>query len=106
MLSTLAWQGRQVLTLLSTALSIPGNQSLTRSCLLVAASPWCALCPRSTTQSLSSTSYFLYRPSGMTILSPLQSSSSKTPSSFQTAMYGTMSLSLGFLPCFTATMSL
>ena len=85
MLSTLAWQGRQVLTLLSTALSIPGNHSLTRSCLLVAASPWCALCPMSTTQSLSSMSFFSCRTSGMTILSPLQSSST-TPSSSHTAV--------------------
>ena len=48
LLSTLAWQGLLVLTLLSSALSLPGNQGLTRSCLLVAPSPWCALCPMST----------------------------------------------------------
>ena len=86
MLSTLAWHARQVLTLLSTALSMPGNHSLTLSCLLVASTPWCALCPRSTTQSLSAMSFVAHRPSGMTIRSPLHTSSSITVSFSQTAM--------------------
>ena len=40
LLSMLTWHARQELTLLSTALSIPGNYSLTLSCLLVASTPW------------------------------------------------------------------
>ena len=39
LLSTLAWHGRQVLTLLYTTLSMPGYRSLTLSFLLVASMP-------------------------------------------------------------------
>ena len=86
LLSTLTWHARQVLTLLSTALSMPGNHSLTFSCLLVVSMPWFALGPRSMTQSLTATSFIERLHSGMTILSPLQTSSLITPSSSQTAM--------------------
>ncbi|XP_040076643.2 uncharacterized protein LOC120848694 [Ixodes scapularis] len=40
------WQAMQLFTILSTSLSIPGNQTLLRSSCFVLTIPWCPLCAR------------------------------------------------------------